>query len=156
MAAFAKHIFSVSCIILMLVLAPATQAQFDDSASAVNAVRHVNLSQALHLHDMGVVFIDVRPASEYANGHISGSLNLDYFEDFVVLGMSELLDRNTPIVLYGNSSLSNIAERASRTAADWGYREVYYLNEGYFGWMASDYPLEFKPTVAMKVASEKR
>lgn len=103
----------------------------------------VNLEEARALYDAGAVFVDVRTESSWAHGHIDGAVNLDFNEDeFVILYVSEALDKNTPIVFYCDSPLVSASATASFFAASWGYDNVYYFRDGFYSWLASDYPVE--------------
>jgi len=108
----------------------------------VEGATTVNAEEARRLYESGAVFIDVREAEAWKMGHIDGAVHLDFNEDeFVILYVSEKLDRSTPIVFYSNSALSSRSAMASYFAAQWGYKNVHYFRDGYYAWMAKDYPM---------------
>ena len=132
----------VVCILSCLLLFP-SWANAEAPENVVGA-KTVSLEEARTLYDSGAVFVDVRSERSWVAGHIEGAVNLDFNEDeFVILYVSEALDKSTPIVFYCDSSLVSSSATASFFAASWGYENVYYFRDGYFAWMASDYPVEF-------------
>lgn len=129
--------------VLVLVLS-ATVARADAPETVIGA-KTVDLEQAKELFDDGAVFIDVRDQQSWSLGHIEGSVNLDFnASEFAVLYISPDLDRTTPIVFYTSSALNIRSAMASFFASNWGYTNVYYFREGFYSWMAADYPVELK------------
>lgn len=129
--------------VLVLVLS-ATLARADAPETVIGA-KTVDLEQAKELFDDGAVFIDVRDQQSWSLGHIEGSVNLDFnASEFAVLYISPDLDRTTPIVFYTSSALNIRSAMASFFASNWGYTNVYYFREGFYSWMAADYPVELK------------
>jgi rhodanese-related sulfurtransferase len=138
MTSFAR-IFSV----LALLILPASVLA--EAPEEVLGARTVNLDQARNLFDEGAVFIDVRDPQSWSLGHIEGSVNLDFSaSEFAVLYVSKELDRKTPIVFYTNSPLEARSAMASFFASNWGYTNVYYFREGFYSWMAADFPVQLK------------
>lgn len=132
-------------VIGILVLAMFATVVQADAPEAVNGAKTVDLQQAKDLYDQGAVFIDVRDQQSWSLGHIEGSVNLDFnASEFAVLYISPDLDRSTPIVFYTSSALNIRSAMASFFASNWGYTNVYYFREGFYSWMAADYPVELK------------
>jgi rhodanese-related sulfurtransferase len=116
-----------------------------EAPEEVLGARTVDLQQAKSLFDDGAVFIDVRDAQSWSLGNIQGSVNLDFSaSEFAVLYISKELDRSTPIVFYTSSPLNVSSAMASFFASNWGYNNVYYFREGFYSWMAADFPVELK------------
>ena len=100
----------------------------------------INTYQAKRLHDLGALFVDVRPSREWAWGHIEGALHLDLAHGFSGLALDEW-PRNVPLVVYCDSEVCPSSAEAARLAVDWGYQHVFYFRSGYFAWMLEDLPL---------------
>ena len=114
-----------------------------EAPDKVDGATTINAEEAHKLFDSGAVFIDVRDEEAWKLGHIDGAVHLDFNEDeFVILYVSEKLDRSTQIVFYSNSPLSSRGAMASYFAASWGYKNVHYFRDGYYAWMAKDYPVD--------------
>jgi len=74
----------------------------------------------------GVVLVDVRPAEEFAFGHLDGAINIPL--DELPARLAEL-PRNSPVVLYCRGRLCTLSHRAARILADEGL-EVRVLETG--------------------------
>lgn len=137
-----KSLVRVVSVFVLLVSAVVARAE---APKDVEGAKTVDLTQAKALFDQGAVFIDVRDPQSWSLGHIEGSVNLDFnASEFAVLYISKELDRTTPIVFYTSSPLNVRSAMASYFASNWGYRNVYYFREGFYSWMAADYPVELK------------
>ncbi|HVL01119.1 MAG TPA: rhodanese-like domain-containing protein [Dongiaceae bacterium] len=137
---FVARVVSLFAIVVLPFSALAAEAP-----DTVLGAKTVTLDQAKSLFDEGAVFIDVRDPQAWNLGHIEGSVNLDFnASEFAVLYISKELDRKTPIVFYTNSPLEVRSAMASFFASNWGYTNVYYFREGFYSWMAADFPVELK------------
>lgn len=137
-----KSLVRVVSVFVLLVSAMVARAE---APKDVDGAKTVDLTQAKALFDQGAVFIDVRDPQSWSLGHIEGSVNLDFnASEFAVLYISKELDRSTPIVFYTSSPLNVRSAMASYFASNWGYSNVYYFREGFYSWMAADYPVELK------------
>lgn len=137
-------VFFVRAVSLVMLVLCAALARAEAPETVIGA-KTVGLEQAKSLFDQGAVFIDVRDQQSWSLGHIEGSVNLDFnASEFAVLYISPDLDRTTPIVFYTSSALNIRSAMASFFASNWGYTNVYYFREGFYSWMAADYPVELK------------
>jgi rhodanese-related sulfurtransferase len=122
----------------------------DQSPLSLSGAQTVNVFQAKSLYDQGAVFIDVRSDDEWNIGHIAGAIHLDFQRDFSKLYSADGITKNTPLVIYCNSSNCLRSAYASAVTVYWGFREVYYFRSGYFSWMLEDYPVSMQ-TVAYAI-----
>lgn len=137
-----KSLVQVVSVFVLVMCASLARAEAPD---VVIGAQTVDLQQAKSLFDQGAVFIDVRDPQSWSLGHIEGSVNLDFnASEFAVLYISKELDRTTPIVFYTSSALNVRSAMASFFASNWGYTNVYYFREGFYSWMAADFPVELK------------
>jgi len=132
-------------MILVFTLASlVTGVAFAEAPETIMGAQTVNAEKAKALHKAGAVFVDVRNERDWLLGHVAGAVNLDFSEDeFVVLYLSQAIDKSIPIVFYCDSPLATSSATASFFAVSWGYENVYYFRDGYFSWVAADYPVEF-------------
>lgn len=126
-------------VLLGLLLPFAALAQ--EAPGEVEGALTVNAYQAKRLHDLGAVFVDVRSGREWAWGHVRGALHLDFATGLASLAGSDL-PRSVPLVIYCDSEFCAAGAQATRMAVEWGYRQVFYLRDGYFAWQLEDFPLE--------------
>lgn len=128
------------CAVLLLCLLLVCRAEASEAPIEVQGAITVNALQARQLYELGVLFIDVRPAREWAWGHVHGALHLELegrFADLAAPGWP----RGMPIVLYCDSEVCPQGAEAARRAVGWGFRQVYYFRSGYFAWQLLDFPL---------------
>ncbi|MFN3840083.1 MAG: rhodanese-like domain-containing protein [Cyclobacteriaceae bacterium] len=84
------------------------------------------------------IILDVRTASEYSRGHLSGAVLIDYYQrDF----SSQLnkLDKTKPVFVYCASGVRS--NSAARELIRQGFKEVYDLNGGLSAWVRSGKPI---------------
>ncbi|MCF7202780.1 rhodanese-like domain-containing protein [Pseudomonas oligotrophica] len=124
--------------LVCVLLAPAL-ALAGEAPEAVEGALTVNVQQARQLHELGAVFIDVRPEREWRWGHVEGALHLDLASRFGDLA-DRGLPRQVPLVVYCDSEVCASSAAAARLAVAWGYRQVFYFREGYFAWQLADFP----------------
>ena len=84
----------------------------------------INCVQKEELMEDGAVLIDVRSASEYAEGHLDKSINLTV--DTIGVNIETLIkDKDTKIIVYCRSG--NRSATAADTLINLGYKNVYDL-----------------------------
>ena len=107
---------------------------------------NITLEKAKELFDEGVVFIDGREAHEYAEGHISNSLNISYkdFKDLPEDRKKEIM-KNIPkesrIVSYCGGGDCEISIDNAYEFAKLGYEDVYIFLGGMLEWQSQNYPV---------------
>ncbi|GMW04030.1 MULTISPECIES: rhodanese-like domain-containing protein [Dehalococcoides] len=119
-----------------------------DTGSAVDdanlpAVQNISVAEAKALIDRNAVsadfiILDVRTPSEYAQGHIPGALNLDYYASFEA--SLSAFDKTKTYLVYcrtGNRSAS-----AARLMLDNGFAAIYNMQGGINAWISGGLPLE--------------
>ncbi len=122
----------------------ASLASAEEAPTKINGVVTINSDQAKRLYDIGALFVDVRPHEQWKYGHVEGSHSLDLRAGFRQLLTPGILDKQTPIVIYGNSTYHMRGAIGSYLAALWGYKRVFFLRDGYFSWLARDFPVTLK------------
>ncbi len=113
----------------------------EEAPMTIKGVITINTHQAKLLHELGVPFVDVRSHSQWQWGHVDGAHNLDLREGFQQLFIPGALDKNAPVVIYGNSTYHMRGAIASYLAVMWGYKQVFFFRDGYFSWLAMDHPV---------------
>lgn len=117
---------------------------FTFSVSTQNAnVKQVNPDEFQKLiTDPKGVLLDVRTRSEYKNGHISNSGQLNYYT-FDFKKKLLLLPKDEPIYLYCNTGYRS--ERAAKYLVENGYKNVYNLEHGIMDWELQNLPVLVDP-----------
>lgn len=103
------------------------------------AVKPVNPTQFQQLlkNPKGVL-LDVRTQSEYGNGHIANSGQLNYYA-FDFKKRLLLLPKDEPIYLYCNTGYRS--EKAANILVENGYKNVYNLEHGIMEWELKNFPV---------------
>ena len=130
----------VRVLILLLCMAPLSGLA-QEAPQAVHGALTVNAHQAKRLHELGAMFVDIRPMREWTWGHVQGALHLDLDTGFGILA-SQNMPRRVPLVIYCYSEICPGSAQAARMAVAWGYRQVFYFRDGYFAWQLEDFPQE--------------
>jgi rhodanese-related sulfurtransferase len=75
--------------------------------------------------------LDVRTPKEYAEGHVNGSVNINYFDkDFK--GQVGKLDSTKPVYVYCHSG--GRSSKAMNIMKSKGFKTIYNLTGGYAAW----------------------
>lgn len=84
-----------------------------------------------------LVILDVRTPSEYSEGHIESSVNIDFNADDFKVKANEL-DKNKSYLVYCRSG--NRSKKAVAVMKDLGFKEVYNIG-GIMDWQKEGYPV---------------
>ena len=87
----------------------------------------------------GVQLIDVRSAEEYAEGHIKGSLNLDFNAEDFVENANKTLNKENTLAVYCRSGRRS--KEAAKRLVQEGFKIV-ELNQGFNEWKESQREIE--------------
>ena len=90
--------------------------------------------------DCNVSFVDARPASAFAQGHVAGAVHLPPAgHQDERRRMSELAQKKT-VVVYDDLSACNLAESVGQRLRQSGVADVRVLEGGWSGWQARGQP----------------
>lgn len=108
------------CMCAMMLCSCGTEEKETEKAVSQN----INCTQKEELMNEGAILIDVRSASEYAEGHLDNSINLTV--DTIGINIEKMVsDKNTKIIVYCRSG--NRSATAANTLINLGYKNVYDL-----------------------------
>ena len=79
-----------------------------------------------------VILIDVRTPMEYSQGHIQGSVNVDFKEEKDFQNYFKNLDKSETIFLYCRSG--NRSRKSAEKLIDIGFNKIYDLDGGFIEW----------------------
>ncbi len=108
--------------------------------AAIKQVNPVQFQQLIK-NPKGVL-LDVRTQSEFGNGHIANSGQLNYYA-FDFKKRLLLLPKNEPIYLYCNTGYRS--EKAAEILVENGYNNVYNLEHGIMDWELKSLPVVADP-----------
>ena len=124
-----------------------------DVPPTLAGVTVVTAEQARKLVDAGAPVIDTRVGNEYADAHIKGAKNVPYKEKSAKdaafnpkedqFDLAKLPgDKAASLVFYCNGPECWKSYKASRVAAEAGWKSVHWLRGGFPEWKAKGYPVE--------------
>jgi rhodanese-related sulfurtransferase len=124
-----------------------------DAPAGLAGAKVVTAGEVIKLAGAGALVVDARIASEYADGHIKGAINVPYRErskmatnfdagddEFKVAKLPP--DKGAAIVIYCNGPDCWKSFKASTAAVKAGYANVYWYREGFPDWKAKNLPIE--------------
>jgi rhodanese-related sulfurtransferase len=128
-------------------------ARAADTPMALPGVKVVSSDEVVKAQSSGALVIDARIASEYADGHIKGAVNIPYREksDKAVtfdarqdeFNLSKLpADKSAAIVLYCNGPECWKSFKASTAAIKSGYTNINWYRDGFPSWKSKGLPVE--------------
>lgn len=126
-------------LFIMLFYLTSAVASAEEAPEYINGAITIDSHQAKKLHELGAIFLDVRPEEEWSWGHIEGAYSFDLQGGFRQLFIPGALDKDIPMIIYGNSSYHMRGAIASYLAMVLGYKKVFFFRDGYFSWLALDY-----------------
>lgn len=113
------------------------------SSAQVPGFSNLNSMEFNEMHiDGSSSLLDVRTPSEFANGHIKGAGQLNYYS----LNFKQkllLLPKNQAIYLYCNTGYRS--KRAAKILMENGYDKVFNLERGIMEWNLYDLPVVVEP-----------
>jgi rhodanese-related sulfurtransferase len=102
----------------------------------------IDVFEAKQLFDRGVVFIDSRDVVDWGIGHIQGAISLDWDSRFTVEALSDVINRDEPVVIYCHGPRCLRSSKAAAKAVSWGFTNTYYFRDGFPAWKNAGYPFD--------------
>lgn len=103
----------------------------------------INTATAKLLFDKGYLFVDVRKLEDFNQGHIPGAQHLAVNSAlFTASNLAVLADKDQVVVFYCNGIHCLGSSKASKQAAEWGWRKIFYYREGFPKWKEAGYAVE--------------
>jgi len=128
-------------------------AQAADTPAALEGAKLVTADDVVKAQSAGAVIVDTRVASEYAEGHIKGAVNVPYREKSEKAvgfdaGKDEFnlaklpADKAAAVVIYCNGPECWKSFKGSTAALKGGYTNVLWYREGFPQWKSKGLPAE--------------
>jgi len=141
---------AIAALVGMLFCGP---VQAGDTPEVLPGAQVVNADTVAKAAAAGAKLIDARVASEYAEGHLKGAINIPYREksaksvDFDAsqdeFDLSKLpSDKSAPMVIYCNGPECWKSFKASTAAIKAGYTNILWYQAGFPDWKSKGLPVE--------------
>jgi rhodanese-related sulfurtransferase len=99
----------------------------------------VSPQDAIRLMNRGAVVIDLRPAEQFAAGHLSGARRMDG-DQILKAGDTLKKYKQKPLILYDESG--SLGTSAARQLKAQGFEHAFNLRGGLAAWRSDNLPLE--------------
>lgn len=101
-------------------------------------------SAVLMVNNENGVFVDVRPADKFSQGHIAKSINVSAAE--IKSGKLQRIERNkdNPVIIVGKDKYDTDCFNSARLLKKNGFTKVFILDGGIFDWSGNNLPLTTK------------
>jgi rhodanese-related sulfurtransferase len=126
-------------VLMMLVAIPGCSKSVSDRA--ITNIAIADASRKMDARADGVLFVDARSASEFAERRIAGAVHLD-LRDFDPKAPPAMLQRAREIIVYGNDPGSATAVALTKRLLRAEFKRVFFLRDGLNGWIARSLPTE--------------
>lgn len=123
---------AVTVVVLAAVIVVEMRARAESFAA-------LSPQDAIRLMNRGAVVIDLRPAEQYAAGHLSGARRMDGEQ---LLKAADTLKKykQKPLIVYDESG--SVGGSAARQLKAQGFEQAFNLRGGLVAWRADSLPLE--------------
>lgn len=101
----------------------------------------VDAAAAKELFDRKALFVDVRSAASFDDGHVPGAVNMTWGRRFTKDRLANLADPDQEIVIYCYGIHCELSSKATDAAVAWGYTGVHYFMKGFPAWWGAGYPI---------------
>ncbi len=129
------------CLTLLL-FALLPSAVLAEAPLTVRGVSTIPTEKAKELFDKGALFVDVRSAKRFAEGHIASAVNLDVEGALNASSLAKLAEKDKEIVFYCDGVECGRSAVAAKLAVDWGYKSPFYYRGGWPAWQRAGFPTE--------------
>jgi rhodanese-related sulfurtransferase len=147
-----KHA-AVALLVGLLMSGAAGAADTADTPATLAGAKLVSADDVVKAQASGATVIDTRVASEYADGHIKGAINVPYREKSAKavnfdagqdgFNLDKLpADKASAVVVYCNGPECWKSFKASTAAIKGGYSSVLWYREGFPNWKSKGLPVE--------------
>lgn len=123
---------TATAVVLVIAIVLEARARMEGLAA-------VSPQDAIRLMNRGAVVIDLRPAEQYAAGHLSGARRLDG-EQILQAGDTLKKYKQKPLIVYDESG--SLGTSAARRLKAQGFEQAFNLRGGLAAWRADNLPLE--------------
>ena len=93
-------------------------------------------------NDGSAIFIDARDKYGFADNHVPGAINLDALEaDTWMMDIYSRLPQDGRIITYSDGDTDERALLLAARLTEIGFKSVYYLDNGWLGWLDRGLPV---------------
>ncbi len=109
-----------------------------ESRLRATAFASISTQDLIRLMNQGALVLDIRPAEEYAKGHVNGAKQLPS-DQILQAGETFKRYKEKPVIVYCDSG--SLAAAAVRQLNEQGFTKAFNLRGGFTGWRAENLPV---------------
>ncbi|WP_462249909.1 rhodanese-like domain-containing protein [Ekhidna sp.] len=109
------------------------------TTSQNDAVETIDAEKLIELQDNGVKVVDVRTAKEFAQGHIPGAINIDFYASDFVERMKTFKNDESIII---HCEVGGRSGKASKILEKESFSKIYDYTGGYKDWKMKGFEIE--------------
>ena len=84
-----------------------------------------------------LIILDIRTPREFAEGHLKGAKNIDFFEEDFAAKVDKLDRKKGYLVHCASGGRSG---KSMKLFKEKGFTTIYHIADGYKGWVAAELP----------------
>jgi len=115
-------------------------------AEIVYEPKAITISQAYSLYNANGKFIDAREALDYEEGHITGAINIPYYEFEEYKNKLDNLSKDEPVITYCSGTDCDLSILLGNQLSSMGYKKVFIFFGGWPEWIDANYPVTINNT----------
>ena len=117
------------------------ETEIKSETEIVYEPKAITLSQAYSLYNANGKFIDARESYDYKEGHITGAINIPYYEFEEYKNKLENLSKDDPVVTYCSGTDCELSILLGNQLSSMGYKKVFIFFGGWPEWTDANYPV---------------
>ena len=112
--------------------------QTETQKTEVSIAKDVSIEEYKMLISDETIILDVRTPEEFAQGHLEGAVNINFFDENFIQKVSEL---NKSKALLIHCAAGGRSAKAMNALKGKGFSKMYNMLGGYSAWLSAGYPV---------------
>lgn len=110
----------------------------------ISEPKGITLAQAYSLYNANSLFIDARESFDYEEGHITGAINIPFYEFEEYKNKLNGLSKDNPVVTYCSGTDCDLSILLGNQLFSMGYKKVFIFFGGWPEWIDANYPVTIR------------
>lgn len=122
------------------------ETEIKSETNTISEPKAITLSQAYSFYNANGKFIDARESYDYEEGHITGAINIPYYEFEEYKNELDILSKDEPVVTYCSGTDCDLSILLGNQLTSMGYKKVFIFFGGWPEWIDANYPVTLNNT----------
>ena len=115
-----------------------TETQSEVSSPEANIAKDISIEEYKGMISDNSIILDVRTPEEFAQGHLEGAVNINFFDENFIDQVSAL---NKSKALLIHCAAGGRSAKAMNSLKGKGFTKLYNMLGGYNAWISAGYPV---------------